>query len=737
MYSPPGLVCCVDVDGKFLSAWETAFWKVLCMRSVYMLFMCVLMCAAPEPAHAYIGPGAGFAVAGSFLVLFAAVASAGIVLITWPVRACVRMLRFRKIYARSRISRAIVLGFDGMDFALTSKMIEEGKLPNFAALRDLGCFRPLRSTIPPISPVAWSSFQTGVNPGKHNIFDFLTRDLQTYAPRLSSSEIRGAARTLRLGKYVLPLGRPDIRLLRKSTPFWKILGDNGIFSSIIRVPITFPPEKFYGVQLSAMCAPDLRGSQGIFSYFTTAPPAEGESTGGEITRVAKNGSTITASLLGPDDPLHTEHAQLTCPFSVVLNGSSQAELRINGSHYVLRVGSYSPWIPVVFTASFGRNILGICRFLLREIEPEFRLYVTPVQIDPAKPVMPISHPGIYSTYLSKNQGRFATLGLAEDSWALNNRCLDDDGFLEQCRQNDAEREVMFFDTLAKTSRGLCVCVFDGTDRVQHSFWRELDPLHPSHNGGYEPPDVSAIEKAYLNADRIVGEAMRRCRDDRTLFMVISDHGFNTFRYGVDLNRWLEENGYLVLKEQGRGQKNLSGIDWTRSRAFAVGLAGIYLNLTGREAGGIVDPGAEAAALREEIAAKLCALHDTRHDGQPVVKKVYNAVQTYAGPYKQDAPDLLVGFHIGYRASWETAVGQVTDRVFHDNMKAWSGDHCVDQSLVPGILFCNRRVEEAAPRLLDIGPTIMNLFGVDVPAHMDGRPWDVGGPAGAHVQKGTS
>jgi len=695
------------------------------VRSLFILIILFLIIVSAEPAHAYIGPGAGFAVAGSFLVIFAAIASALIILITWPVRAVIRAVRFRKVYARARIRRAIVLGFDGMDHALTSKMIDEGKLPNFAALRDEGCFKPLRSTIPPISPVAWSSFQTGVNPGKHNIFDFLTRDPQTYLPKLSSSEIHGSARTLSLGRYRIPIGRPDIRLLRKSVPFWKILGDNGVFSSVLRVPITFPPEKFYGVQLSGMCAPDLRGSQGIFSYFTTAAPAEGESTGGEVTRVSKNGSIIEAALLGPDDPMLKDATPLTCPFTVALNGTDQAELRVNGSYYTLTVGSYSDWIPVVFRASLGVKVSGICRFQLQEINPEFRLYVTPVQIDPAKPVMPVSHPRIYSTYLAKNQGRYATLGLAEDSWALNNRCLDDEGFLEQCRQNDREREKMFFDTLEKTNRGLCVCVFDGTDRVQHSFWRQIDPQHPAHEGKYTPPEVNAIEEAYRNADRIVGQTLQKCSDDETLLMVISDHGFNTFRYGVDLNCWLEKNGYLVLKDQGLGLKNLAGIDWSQTRAFAVGLAGLYLNLKGRESEGIVDPGAEAAALRDEIAAKLNVLTDPEHDDQSVVKQVYNAVKTYAGPYKQDAPDLLVGFHIGYRASWETAVGQVTDQLFHPNMKAWSGDHCVDQSLVPGILFCNRAVEDAMPRLLDIGPTIMKQFGVDVPAHMDGKAWSVG------------
>jgi len=256
--------------------------------------------------------------------------------------------------------------------------------------------------------------------------------------------------------------------------------------------------------------------------------------------------------------------------------------------------------------------------------------------------------------------------------------------------------------------------------VQHTFWRQLDPEHPAHNGAKRDSTNNAIEGAYTHADRIVGMLMEKHTGSDTLLMVISDHGFNTFRYGIDLNRWLEENGYLVLKEGGRGLKNLSGVDWSRTRAFALGLAGIYLNIAGREAQGIVDPKTEAPALRDEIAAKLLALNDPAKN-TPAVKQVYNAVKLYSGPYKQDAPDLLVGYHIGYRASWQTAVGEVTDSIFHANTKAWSGDHCIDQSLVPGVLFCNRMVADEYPRLLDIGPTVLSMFGIDVPGHMDGKP----------------
>src|SRR5262249_8371603 len=154
-----------------------------------------------------------------------------------------------------------ILGLDGLDHGLTERLLGEGKLPNLAALRDRGSFAALASTLPPISPVAWSTFQTGVNPGKHNIFDFLTPDERTYQPKLSSVEIRSGSRSMGFGPLRLNLRKHDIRMLRKSRPFWSVLSDHGIFNCIIRVPITFPPEKLRGVQLSAMCVPDLRGTQ--------------------------------------------------------------------------------------------------------------------------------------------------------------------------------------------------------------------------------------------------------------------------------------------------------------------------------------------------------------------------------------------------------------------------------------------------------------------------------------------
>lgn len=669
-------------------------------------------------AHAYIGPGAGFAVVGSFLVMFMALLSGILALFTWPIRYAIRAVRGRKAFKRSRVKRFVVLGLDGMDPNLAERFMAEGKLKKFSKLAKEGCFKRLATTVPSISPVAWSSFQTGANPGKHNIFDFLTRDKKTYMPRLSSVDIRGPRRSVKVGKYRFPLGKADVRLLRKGKPFWKTLGEHGIFSSILRVPITFPPEKFYGVLLSGMCVPDLRGTQGMFSYYTTKDSGSDEHTGGERYHVKRQGKRIRTDLVGPDNPFVKNAGNLKCPIVATIKSAERVDIKVNGSNYILNKGKYSQWVKVDFKAPAGVKVRGICKFLLKAVEPEFELYVTPINIDPEKPAMPIAYPSVYSVYLAKLQGPFATLGLAEDSWALNEKVLDDDRFMEQCVQTDREREEMFFDCLDKVKRGLCVCVFDGTDRVQHTFWRDIDEQHPVHEE--QNKERNAIEGLYERMDTLVGKTIEQCNGEDTVLMVISDHGFNTFRYGVDLNRWLQEKGYLKLKEAGLNKKHLTGVDWSHTRAYAVGLAGIFLNLKGRESQGIVQQGREAEKLRQEIAAELIQLTDPQRDSQTVVKNVYNALKVYKGPYKGEAPDLIVGYNKGYRASWETAIGQVTEQVFHDNIKAWSGDHCMDPTLVPGVFFCNREIGDDKPRLMDIGPTVLDMFGIATPKNMDGR-----------------
>jgi predicted AlkP superfamily phosphohydrolase/phosphomutase len=689
-----------------------------------LLVIAAAVMLLPERAEAYAGPGAGFAVLSSFWTLFVAFLYSLYAFFTWPFRHLVRSLRRRKAYGKAQIKRAVILGFDGMDPELTERFIKEGKLPNLAKLRELGTFRKLRTTFPAISPVAWSTFMTGVNPGKHNIYDFLGRDLNSYLPFLSSAEIRGPKRTLKLGNYTIPLGKPRIKGMRHGTPFWHWLGKAGIFCSVIRVPVTFPPEKFPGVLLSGMCVPDLKGSQGTFCLCTTRSSKEKFREGGVRVVMKRHGSGWHSYIPGPEDPLKNgAGSELRADFTVEpVTRKSEARITVDSGSFTLAVGEYSPWVPVKFKAGLGFSARGICRFYLKEISPEVEVYVTPVNIDPARPDLPISHPVTYSIYLSKLFGPYATLGLAEDTWALNEDVLDDNAFLAQCYSNHDDRERMLFDALDKTRQGLCACVFDTTDRVQHMFWRYLDDDHPAAREVPKEQRPKIIEQLYGRMDALIGRVMTQIDDD-TLLLVVSDHGFKSFARCVNLNAWLHQNGYLVLKENKAESGDwFEDVDWSRTRAYTMGLNGLYLNLKGRERHGIVPP-ENAEALRAELRNKLEGLTDPS-TGRTGITGVFDCDATYAGPYVDNAPDLIVGYGEGYRASWDSVMGKVTGQIFEDNLKAWSGDHCIDPRLVPGVLFSNHKIAEEKPAIVDVAPTILKLFGLQIPGHIDGKPWTV-------------
>lgn len=330
--------------------------------------------------------------------------------------------------------------------------------------------------------------------------------------------------------------------------------------------------------------------------------------------------------------------------------------------------------------------------------------MTPIQIDPESPALPISHPSYYSAYLAKLLGSYATVGMAEDTWALNEGVIDEAAFLEQSYLTFAEREQMFENALAHTPRGVVACVFDTSDRVQHMFHRDAEAS-------------GIIEDLYRRMDALVGKTMAHV-DSHAMLFVLSDHGFCSFRRAVNLNTWLRENGYLALHSGYESGRYFEGVDWTRTRAYCLGLSGLYLNVRGREANGIVAPGAEAAALRDELAAKLSGLKDGEH---VAIREAYATNKLYRGPYLDAAPDLVIGYNDGYRTSWDAAVGKVSAEIFEDNHKAWSGDHCVDPRLVPGVLFSSRPVDAADPGIEDMAPTALQLFGVKTPSWMDGKP----------------
>ncbi len=682
----------------------------------------------PTLAHAYAGPGAGFAVLSSFWAIFVAFLYSFYALMTWPFRQLFRFLRRRNAYGKATFERAVVLGFDGMDPELAERFMNEGRLPNLAKLRAKGTFSKLRTTFPAISPVAWSTFMTGVNPGKHNIYDFLARDTNSYLPFLSSAEIKGPKRHIKIGKYSIPFGRTEIKAMRKGTPFWHWLGNAGIFSSVIRVPVTFPPEKFQGVLLSGMCVPDLKGSQGTFCLCTTRASNDKFREGGVRVPIDRVNGVCRSYVPGPDNPVKENAGEVRMDFEVKPEGAKQARFTVGSEKFTLKVGEYSGWITVEFKAGMGFTAHGICRFYLKELSPEVEVYVTPVNIDPGHPDLPISHPVTYSIYLAKLFGPYATLGLAEDTWALNEHVLDDDAFLAQAYGNHEDRERMLFDALEKTKQGLCACVFDTTDRVQHMFWRYLEEDHPAAREVPRSERRDVIQDLYQRMDWLIGRVMERIDDD-TLLMIISDHGFKSFARCLNLNAWLHQNGYLALKD-GKTESGdwFEDVDWSRTRAYTMGLNGLYLNIKGREKQGIVDP-AEAEALKKELQKKLNGLTDPA-SGAVGITGVFIADNVYRGPYSENSPDLIVGYGAGYRASWDSVMGKVTGLVFEDNIKAWSGDHCIDPRLVPGVLFSSHKFIEEKPAIVDVAPTVLKLFGLTPPAHFDGKAWTLAAKAAA-------
>lgn len=693
------------------------------IRSSRPALLLLLILLHPLICSAYAGPGAGFAVLSSFWTLLLAFSYSMYALVSWPFRVASRWWRHRKAYANAQITRAIVIGFDGMDPDLTERLIAEGRMPNLAQLRKKGTGTKLRTTFPAISPVAWSSFMTGVNPGKHNIYDFLACDRDNYLPILSSAEIRGPKRTIKIGNYNVPIGKPRIRSMRHGTPFWHLLGDAGIFCSVIRVPVTFPPEKFDGVLLSGMCVPDLKGSQGTFCLCTTRPEEIEYREGGVRVPIEQDGALFRSYVPGPDNPLQ-EGPPLRVSYEIRLDKRKErAEFRMAGERFALKVGEYSQWIPLKFKSKLGFSARGICRFYLKELAPELEVYITPINIDPSRPDLPISYPNTYSIYLAKLFGPYATLGLAEDTWALNEEVLDDDAFLAQCYANFEDRERMFFDALEKTQKGLCTCVFDATDRIQHMFWRYLENDHPSSKGILKENRPPVIQELYSRVDRLIGRVMEEL-DEKTLFMVISDHGFKSFARCINVNAWLHDNGYLNLKP-GKIESGdwFEHVDWSSTRVYTMGLNGLFLNLKGRERFGVVEPGREASQLKDELRCKLSGLVDP-DSGRIGITGMFDCDQTYAGPYVDEAPDLLIGYGEGFRASWDSVMGKVTRTIFEDNVKAWSGDHCIDPRLVPGVLFANRKIEATDPSIVDVAPTLLKLFGIEPPKHLDGKPWHV-------------
>lgn len=689
------------------------------MRKIRLFLLLVLTLGLP--LFCYVGPGAGFAFVGSFFFIFAAFFLAIFNFLTFPVRALLRFIKRARTLKKAKFKRVLLIGFDGMDYNLFNKFKKQGhKFPNFDKLAKEGTFSPLWSTEPPISPVAWSTFTTGVNPGKHNIFDFLTTDRATYMPKMAGSDIIPPRRSLTIGNWVIPLGSPKIELKRKSQSFWKIVSSKGIYASVLRMPFTFPPEKFYGSMLSGLGTPDLRGTQGSFSFYSDGPAENYDISEGVFESLRPlGGDRFSGMIKGPGHPFRKGNPPLEIPFSLILDRENKSvEIAVGKEKIKLGQNQLSSWIKLDFKAGLI-GVAGIAQWVLEDVAP-LKLYLSPINIDPEKPSMPVSHPKIFSVYLAKLLGPFATLGMAEDTWSLNERVLSERNFIDQVYRTQEEREKIFFNTLAKIKDGLVIQVFETTDRIQHMFWRYLpDSGSPAPRPSSDPLVTGSILESYRRMDAFL-EKLYKKMSPHDLLMIVSDHGFNAFNRGFNLNTWLHQEGYLVLN-QGRktSGKWYADVDWSRSRAYGQGLNGIFLNLKGREGQGIVNPGAEAEALKKEIREKLMSVVDEKHK-KNAVKSAFIREEIYRGPYTVNAPDIVVGYMAGYRVSWESAVNYVGEELFSDNTRMWSGDHAFTRDQIPGVFFCNRKIAAKDPGLIDISPTVLAAFGIEKPGFIEGR-----------------
>jgi len=650
---------------------------------------------------AYIGPGAGFAFTGAFLATFATIASVIMAFLMVSLRRAVKAVRHRFRRPDSP-PKAIIIGFDGMDPRIVQSLLQHNRLPNMRRLMESGTFSGLESTIPPLSPVAWSSLITGVNPGKHNVYDFLRRDPASYRilPALAT-----------LDDFTHP--RSKGKLYRKSIPFWHLLSKASIPSFIFRVPATFPVEPFDNLRLLAgMGIPDLRGTQGLYTCFESVLQSPITTQNGERIPFKLRNNCLEGILTIKD-----ADNEWTVNISLKPEGNSNSvRLSLPGHSIMLKPREFSEWIRIPFRKGLFNSFYGIARFCLLSGFPNVRLYVSPLHIDPSRPVIQLSVPSRYSIELADEHGLFGTLGMAEDTSAFMDGVLDQDLFLKQTYDLQAEREKIFLDEIRQAQNGFCMGVFDFTDRIQHMFFGGNTNDYPWENKGNNQSDI--IATAYERADEFLGKILA-ATNNKSLVFILSDHGFEHFRKGFNLNAWLQQNGLLATTSDNN-EEYLQNIDWEATKAYAFGLNSLFLNRIGREGKGIVSD-AEADSLIRSISENLLKIK-APETGQAVISNVYSARETYHGPYLENSPDLIIGYAPGYRVSWQSGRGGIGNDLFESNNTRWTGDHSMDPRHVPGVFLCNHKFnpQKQTPRLTDIAPTILNAFNIPVPDYMDGQ-----------------
>src|SRR5690242_5543038 len=460
--------------------------------------------------------------------------------------------------------RIVVLGIDGMDPAFLERHWAD--LPNLDQLRRDRKFKRLATTIQPQSPVACSTFITGRKPAGHGIFDFVERDPDTLLPRSSMGETSSGGMSLPIGPYLLPLSRGHIETYRKGTPFWKILSAHHVPVTILRMPTNFPPVKCDGcTSLSGMGTPDLRGTFGEFSYYTEEPDrVEGDVPGGNIIRVSMNNGQAVLRIRGPDNSLRNDHPQTFAEMHVYADPTNPAAvLEVGDRKVVLNEGEWSPWLDVHFPLiPWIQNAHGMIRIFLKQVHPYLEVYVSPVNIDPAEPDLPISSPDSYSEALAESLGPFYTQGMPQDTAAYRQHVFNKEQYIAQSAEVSKELLKVLRYGLEHFRDGLLFFHFFGIDQNSHMLW-----------GKYEDD----LLETYKLVDRTVGRV--RTQMGNGTLIVMSDHGFTSFDRAVNLNSWLREEGFLVLSnpDQAESAEGFQNVDWSRTKAYSIGLNALYVN----------------------------------------------------------------------------------------------------------------------------------------------------------------
>jgi len=628
--------------------------------------------------------------------------------------------------------RVIVIGVDGMDPRLSEKMMNAGKLPNFNQLRKQGGYRVLGTSIPPQSPVAWANFINGAGPGSHGIFDFIHRHPQRQsAPLFAMTETVPGEGYWEIGDHKLQLDfwpfnhKPPATVLKlQGVPFWDYLDKAGIYSTFYNLPSNYPPSPSqHGNHrcLAGMGTPDLMGSYGTYQHFAEdGPYRTKEEGGGRRSRLVFENETASVKLIGPNNTFLKKPRATTIEFFVHRDKQAKAAvIEIQKHKLLLKEGEWSRWVKLDFDLSTptpipNKHLSGICRFYLQAVSPKFRLYVSPINTDPSDPALKITEPSEFIEEIASKLGLFYTTGFQEDHKALSNKVFTDEEYAAQADIVFEERLNLLDYALENYDDGLLFFYFSSTDLQAHMFWWDSEEEHPTRSTEDARKYFTRLMEVYQKLDSVVGDILKRYGDKATI-IVMSDHGFANFKRQFNLNSWLRQNGYIKPYDS---TSLLYDVDWLSTRAYGLGINSLYLNLQDRESYGIVAPGQEREELIGELIAKLEAVRDI--NGRRIIRKVHRTDQVYSGSALDLAPDLIIGYYRDYRASWATCLGDMTDEVLLNNNSAWSADHCADVSEVPGVIFSNRAIVAKAPTLIDVAPSILTEFGLQIPPSMEGR-----------------